>query len=236
MAGSACDGCLSCDTRIPCADRGLLNRPADGRVRRWRSKCTRWPDAVRGVVRHLFHESMIRMKAEGMIGRAASRSLDSAAKRLFWRKCSHSTVARFGKKHSNSFDFAGLYDSRAASGLAMKEVCRFATRFFRHWPDALFRMSGLSTFAPRKVVKQSNGITLSGASDSSLPIRTDRWQWPVREASDPMIATVESLSLSLPNRMGPPSRNDDGARHAGLRIHRLQVHSRCRRGGMERPA
>ena len=66
-AGAA-DGCLSPIRRIPPPriEGFLIALPMDG-GRRWSFEMYRHrPDAVRGVVPHLFHEIMIRMKAEGI--------------------------------------------------------------------------------------------------------------------------------------------------------------------------
>ena len=126
--------------------------------RRWSFEMYRHrPDAVRGVVPHLFHETMMRMKAEGIesvslclipgLGCEEALPGDSALTRR---------ALCFGKKHLNFlFDFAGLYHfkSRFRPRYESRYVCSrpgssaFAT-------IALFRMTGLLTFAPKKVVKQ----------------------------------------------------------------------------------
>ena len=135
----------------------LIALPMDG-GRRWSFEMYRHrPDAVRGVVPHLFHETMIRMKAEGIdsvslclvpgLGCEEARPGDSALTRR--SLC-------FGKKHLNfMFDFAGLYHYKS------RFRPRYESRYVCSRPGssalatiALFRMSGLLTFAPRKVAKQ----------------------------------------------------------------------------------
>jgi phosphatidylglycerol lysyltransferase len=115
------------------------------------------PDAIRGVVPHLFHETMIRMKAEGIesvslclvpgLGCEESLPGDSALTR-------HALC--FGKKHLNFlFDFAGLYHFKS------RFRPRYESRYVCSRPGstalatlALFRMTGLLSFDPRKVGKQ----------------------------------------------------------------------------------
>ena len=135
----------------------LIALPMDG-GRRWSFEMYRHrPDAVRGVVPHLFHETMIRMKAEGIdsvslclvpgLGCEEAIPGDSALTRR--SLC-------FGKKHLNFlFDFAGLYHYKS------RFRPRYESRYVCSRPGssalatiALFRMSGLLTFAPRKVAKQ----------------------------------------------------------------------------------
>jgi len=111
------------------------------------------PDAIRGVVPHLFHEVMIRMKAEGVesvslcllpgIGCDAPLPGDCALTRR--SLC-------FGKKRLNFlFDFAGLYHfkSRFRPRYESRYVCsRPRTTVLSTL--ALFRMSGMLTFDPKK--------------------------------------------------------------------------------------
>jgi phosphatidylglycerol lysyltransferase len=135
----------------------LIALPMDG-GRRWSFEMYRHrPDAVRGVVPHLFHETMIRMKAEGIesvslcllpgLGCEEPHPGDSALTRR--SLC-------FGKKHLNFlFDFAGLYHFKS------RFRPRYESRYVCSRPGssamatiALFRMSGILTFDPKKVGKQ----------------------------------------------------------------------------------
>jgi phosphatidylglycerol lysyltransferase len=112
------------------------------------------PDAVRGVVPHLFHDVMIRMKGEGIesvslclipgLGCEDALPGDSALTRR---------ALCFGKKRLNFlFDFAGLYHFKS------RFRPRYESRYICSRPDstplttfALFRMSGLLSFDPKKV-------------------------------------------------------------------------------------
>jgi phosphatidylglycerol lysyltransferase len=112
------------------------------------------PDAVRGVVPHLFHDVMLRMKAEGIesvslclipgLGCEEALPGDSALTRR---------ALCFGKKRLNFlFDFAGLYHfkSRFRPRYESRYVCS-RPRSTPFTTFALFRMSGLLSFDPKKV-------------------------------------------------------------------------------------
>ena len=63
-AGGVCSSPIA---RFAAADRGLFGRLADDGGTAWSFEMYRHrPDAIRGVVPHLFHEAMMRMKAEGI--------------------------------------------------------------------------------------------------------------------------------------------------------------------------
>jgi phosphatidylglycerol lysyltransferase len=132
----------------------LIALPMQG-GRRWSFEMYRHrPDAVRGVVPHLFHEAMIRMKAEGIesvslclipgLGCEEALPGDSALTRR---------ALCFGKKRLNFlFDFAGLYHfkSRFRPRYESRYICS-RPRSTPFTTLALFRMSGLLTFDPKKV-------------------------------------------------------------------------------------
>jgi len=114
------------------------------------------PDAVRGVVPHLFHETMMRMKAEGIEavslclipGLGCEEALPGDSRLT---RCG----LTFGKKYLNFlFDFAGLYHFKS------RFRPRYESRYVCSRPGsspmstvALFRMSGLLTFSLRKTGK-----------------------------------------------------------------------------------
>jgi phosphatidylglycerol lysyltransferase len=134
----------------------LVALPMNG-GRRWAFEMYRHrPDAIRGVVPHLFHEIMIRMKAEGVesaslclipgLGCEESIPGDNALTRL---------ALCFGKKHLNFlFDFAGLYHfkSRFRPRYESRYVCS-RPRSSALATIALFRMSGMLSFDAKKVGK-----------------------------------------------------------------------------------
>jgi len=125
--------------------------------RRWSFEMYRHrPDAVRGVVPHLFHETIMQMKAEGIesvslclipgLGCEEGSPGDSALIR-------HALC--FGKEYLNFlFDFAGLYHFKS------RFRPRYESRYICARPGltpstaiAFFRMTGVLTFDIKKVVK-----------------------------------------------------------------------------------
>lgn len=134
-------------------------------------------DAIRGVVPHLFHEAMIRMKKEGAeavslclipgLGCEGKRSGDNVLTRV---------GLSFGKKHLNFlFDFAGLYHFK--SRFRPRYESRYICSRPRSTPMStlvFFRMSGMLTFSPRKVgknfiakhLKRSQRKQLAGPGES----------------------------------------------------------------------
>lgn len=115
------------------------------------------PDAVRGVVPYLFHETMIRMKAEGI--ESISLCLIPALgceKPIPGDNAFTRHALCFGKKHLNFlFDIAGLYHfkSRFRPRYEGRYICSrprsspLGTLYF-------FRMTGMLTFDPKKIVRQ----------------------------------------------------------------------------------
>jgi phosphatidylglycerol lysyltransferase len=112
------------------------------------------PDAVRGVVPHLFHVAMMRMKAEGIevvslslipgLGCEEAIPGDSALTRR---------ALAFSMKHLNFlFDFAGIYHfkSRFRPRYEDRYICALPKTTLRS-SLALFRISGMVTFNFRRV-------------------------------------------------------------------------------------
>jgi phosphatidylglycerol lysyltransferase len=134
----------------------LIALPMSG-GRRWSLEMYRHrPDAIRGVVPHLFHETMIRMKAEGVesvslclvpgLGCEDPLPGDNVLTRR---------ALCFGKKHLNFlFDFAGLYHfkSRFRPHYESRYVCS-RPRSSARATFALFQMSGMLSFDTKKVAK-----------------------------------------------------------------------------------
>jgi phosphatidylglycerol lysyltransferase len=134
----------------------LIALPMQG-GRRWSFEMYRHrPDAVRGVVPHLFHETIMQMKAEGIesvslclipgLGCEEGMPGDSALIRR---------ALCFGKQHLNFvFDFAGLYHfkSRFRPRYESRYICA-RPRLTPSTAIAFFRMSGVLSFDIKKVVK-----------------------------------------------------------------------------------
>jgi phosphatidylglycerol lysyltransferase len=125
--------------------------------RRWSFEMYRHrPDAVRGVVPHLFNEAMMRMKAEGIEsvslclipGLGCEEGLPGDSVLIRRALC-------FGKEYLNFlFDFAGLYHFKS------RFRPRFESRYVCARPGltpltaiAFFRLSGVLTFDMKKAVK-----------------------------------------------------------------------------------
>jgi phosphatidylglycerol lysyltransferase len=111
------------------------------------------PDAIRGVVPHLFHEVMIRMKAEGIETVSLCLLPGIGCEEPLPGDCALTRRSlTFGKKRLNFlFDFAGLYHfkSRFRPRYEARYVCS-RPRSTALTIFALFRMSGILTFDPKK--------------------------------------------------------------------------------------
>ena len=123
--------------------------------RQWAFECYRHrPDAVRGVVPHLFHVAMMRMKSEGI--EAVSLCLVPGLG-CEERLPGDNAMTRIGfvlaKKYFNFlFDFAGIYHfkSRFRPYYESRYICAFPKTTI--WSTlALFRMSGMVSFDLKKV-------------------------------------------------------------------------------------
>jgi phosphatidylglycerol lysyltransferase len=111
------------------------------------------PDAIRGVVPHLFHEVMVRMKAEGIESVSLCLLPGIGCEDPLPGDC---VITRrsltFGKDRLNFlFDFAGLYHFKS------RFRPRYENRYVCSRPRstmlsilALFRMSGMLTFDAKK--------------------------------------------------------------------------------------
>jgi phosphatidylglycerol lysyltransferase len=125
--------------------------------RRWSFEMYRHrPDAVRGVVPHLFHETIMRMKAEGIEsvslclipGLGCEEGLPGDSVLIRRALC-------FGKQYLNFvFDFAGLYHFKS------RFRPRYENRYVCARPGltpftaiAFFRLSGVLTFDIKKTAK-----------------------------------------------------------------------------------
>ncbi len=112
------------------------------------------PDAIRGVVPHLFHEVMVRMKAEGIESVSLCLLPGIGCETPLPGDCALTRYSlTFGKKRLNFlFDFAGLYHFKS------RFRPRYENRYVCSRPRstalsilALFRMSGMLTFDAKKV-------------------------------------------------------------------------------------
>jgi phosphatidylglycerol lysyltransferase len=111
------------------------------------------PDAIRGVVPHLFHEVMLRMKEEGIESVSLCLLPGIGCDEPLPGDCALTRRSLcFGKKHLNFlFDFAGLYHFKS------RFRPRFENLYICSRPRttvlstlALFRMSGMLTFDAKK--------------------------------------------------------------------------------------